>query len=286
MNNKKRPLGRGIEALIPKNTETKPVTEIDIVDILPNSDQPRKSFDKEKLDELVESIRQKGVIQPILVHKEGRRYIIIAGERRWRAAGLAGLKKIPAVVKEINTEKERLELAIIENIQREDLNSVELAKAYKSLIDTYGYTQEKLATQMGKSRSSIANTMRLLNLPDEVLDAIKSEKITEGHARTLITLDSVDEILSILKEIIKKKLSVRETEKLINSIKNKDKDQQKKNKEDDKNIFIEKIQNELEGLFKTKVNIKHKKKGGTIEIKYSSGDDFERIITALRGELK
>ena len=194
MNNKKRPLGRGIEALIPKNTETKPVTEIDIVDILPNNDQPRKSFDKDKLNELVESIRQKGVIQPILVHKEGRRYIIIAGERRWRAAGLAGLKKIPAVVKEINTEKERLELAIIENIQREDLNSVELAKAYKSLIDTYGYTQEKLATHMGKSRSSIANTIRLLNLPNEVLDAIKSEKISEGHARTLITLDSVDEI--------------------------------------------------------------------------------------------
>ncbi len=285
MTNKKRPLGRGIEALIPKNTESKPITEIDIVDIMPNSDQPRKSFDKEKLNELVESIRKKGVIQPILVYKDGRRYIIIAGERRWRAAGLAGLKKIPAVIKDITSEKERLELAIIENIQREDLNSVELAKAYKSLIDRYNYTQEELSSIMGKSRSSVANTIRLLSLPNEVLDAIKENKITEGHARTLITLENKEQILNALKEIIKKRLSVRETEKLINSIKNNESEQIKNKKNDEKNVFIQNIENELEKIYNTKVNIKHKKKGGTIEIKYSSGDDFERIIAALRGEL-
>jgi ParB family chromosome partitioning protein len=283
MTTKKRPLGRGIEALIPKNTDSKPVTEIDIVDIMPNKEQPRKSFDKDKLNELVESIRKKGVIQPILVYRDGRRYVIIAGERRWRAAGLAGLKKIPAVIKNIESEKERLELAIIENIQREDLNPVELAKAYKNLTDRYGYTQEELASIMGKSRSSVTNTMRILTLPDEVLEAIQTKKITEGHARTLITLDSVEEILILLKEIIRKELSVRETEKLIKSVKNKTKQKKEENKP---NIFLEELKNELEKKFNTKINIKNKKKGGIIEIKYSSGDEFERIISVLRGELK
>lgn len=283
---KKKALGRGIEALIPKSTEQKPITEIDITDIIPNKDQPRKRFDKEKLDELVESIRRKGVIQPIIVNKEGRRYVIIAGERRWRASGLAGLKKIPVVIKEIETEKERLELAIIENIQREDLNAVELGRAYKSLIDRYSYKQDELASIMGKSRSAVANSMRLLTLPEQVLESIESGEVSGGHARTLVTVENRIDILTILKRIIDDGLSVRETEKLVNKIKDsiKTRDKILLAEEKDEDIFTINLQNELEDMFKTKVNIKQKKKGGSIEIKYSSNEELDRIITSLRGE--
>jgi ParB family chromosome partitioning protein len=281
---KKKRLGRGLDSLIPRETENKSITEVDITDVIPNKDQPRKRFEKEKLEELVESIKNKGVIQPIIVSKEGRNYVIIAGERRWRAAGLAGLHKIPVVVKDGITEKERLELAIIENIQREDLNAVELAKAYRNLINRYNYTQEELSKIMGKSRSAVANTIRILNLPEQVLEAVETNIISEGHARALVVLDNRIDILTILKKIIDNKLSVRETEKLVSKTKHIPKSRDIIDIGDDKDIFKKQIQEELENIFNTKVNIKSKKKGGTIEIKYSSEEELNRIITSLRGE--
>jgi len=199
---KKNPLGRGLETLIPKTVDSKNITEIDILDIIPNTDQPRSKFDDEKLLELADSIKQKGIIQPIIVTPCNDKYQLIAGERRWRAAGIAGLKKIPAIIKVIGNENEKLELAIIENIQREDLNPVELAKAYRALMEKYSYTQEQLSSIVSKNRSTITNTLRLLNLDDKILDALSQNLITEGHARALIGLDRSDALL-LLQKLIK-----------------------------------------------------------------------------------
>jgi len=278
---KKSPLGRGLESLIPKgeSTQRSPV-EVDITDIIPNSEQPRQKFDSEKLIELAESIKSKGLIQPIIVTKQGEKYVIIAGERRWRACGLAGLKKIPVIVKDINDDKERLELALIENIQREDLNSVEVAVAYKNLIEKFGYTQEELAKIVGKSRSAVANLLRLLKLPKEVINSLTENEITEGHARALLGLEEKDDILNVLRIVVKRKLSVRETERLIQRVK---KGAIKKESFQERDVFIDALEKEFEEFFKTKVNIKQKKNGGTIEIKYTSNDELNTILEMIRG---
>ncbi|MCA1927276.1 MAG: ParB/RepB/Spo0J family partition protein [Calditerrivibrio sp.] len=279
---KKNPLGRGLESLIPKSSEAKNISEIDIVDIVPNKDQPRRSFDDEKLIELAESIKQKGVIQPLLVTQINGKYQIIAGERRWRAAGMAGLKKIPAIVKNIDNENERLELAIIENIQREDLNPLELARAYKGLIDKYNYTQEQLSNIVSKSRATITNSLRLLTLNEKILEALSQNLISEGHARTLIGLETPD-ALTILQKIITHNLSVRETERLVKKLKNKHNTPEEVSKKDE-DIFIKSIKNEIEDIFKTSVRIKHSGKGGKIELIYKSNEDLNRIISIIRGE--
>lgn len=279
---KKNPLGRGLESLIPKSSESKNVSEIDITDIVPNKDQPRRSFDDEKLIELAESIKQKGVIQPLLVTQINGKYQIIAGERRWRAAGMAGLKKVPAIVKHIDNENEKLELAIIENIQREDLNPVELARAYKSLIDKYNYTQEQLSNIVSKSRATITNSLRLLTLNEKILEALYQNLISEGHARTLIGLET-PVALTILQQIITQNLSVRETEKLVKKFKNKSDIESKESKKDE-DIFIKSIKNEIEEIFKTEIRIKHSGKGGKIELIYKSNEDLNRIISIIRGE--
>lgn len=278
---KKSPLGRGLESLIPKgeSTQRSPV-EVDITDIIPNSEQPRQKFDSEKLIELAESIKSKGLIQPIIVTKQGEKYVIIAGERRWRACGLAGLKKIPVIVKDINDDKERLELALIENIQREDLNSVEVAVAYKNLIEKFGYTQEELAKIVGKSRSAVANLLRLLKLPKEVINSLTENEITEGHARALLGLEEKDDILNVLRIVVKRKLSVRETERLIQRVKKEGIEKESFQKRD---VFIDALEKEFEEFFKTKVNIKKKKNGGTIEIKYTSNDELNTILEMIRG---
>lgn len=278
---KKSPLGRGLESLIPKGESTqKSPVEVDITDIIPNSEQPRQKFDSEKLIELAESIKSKGLIQPIIVTKQGEKYVIIAGERRWRACGLAGLKKIPVIVKDINDDKERLELALIENIQREDLNSVEVAIAYKNLIEKFGYTQEELAKIVGKSRSAVANLLRLLKLPKEVINSLTENEITEGHARALLGLEEKDDILNVLRIVVKRKLSVRETERLIQRVKKEGIEKESFQKRD---IFIDALEKEFEEFFKTKVNIKQKKNGGTIEIKYTSNDELNTILEMIRG---
>jgi len=278
----KSPLGRGLESLIPKNeAESKSVVELDISDIQPNPEQPRKNFDRESLQELVESIKSKGVIQPLIVGKFENKFILIAGERRWRAAGLAGLKKVPVVVRDIKDEQEKLELAIIENIQRENLNPPELATAYKNLMEKYGYNQEQVASVVGKSRSAIANSLRLLSLPSEILKSIEKGSISEGHARALLGLTDKETIMEVFRKILQKKLTVRQTEDLIKKLNKGSNNQPKK---EDKSVFIKNIEEELENYFNTKVELKHKKNGGTIEIKYSTQDELNRIINELRGE--
>lgn len=279
---KKNTLGKGLESLIPTGIKPKGmVSEIDITDISPNLDQPRKIFDEEALAELTESIRRNGIIQPIVLAKAEEGYIIIAGERRWRAAGLAGLKRVPAVVRELTRESEQMELALIENIQREDLGALELAHAYKNLMDTHGYRQEDVADVVGKSRSAVANTIRLLGLPKKVIEALEQKLITEGHARCLIGLDE-RRILEILAAVIEKGLSVRETEKLAS----KKEKPEKEEKDGSENVFILSLKSEMEEFFKTKIDIKPKKDGGTIEIKYSSDDELDRIIRTIRGEMQ
>jgi len=209
---KKNSLGKGLESLIPKAEKTRTiVNEIDIADIKANPDQPRKVFDEEALAELTDSIRKNGVIQPlVLAHgEEEGTYVIIAGERRWRASGLAGLRRVPAVVRELTKDTEKLELALIENIQREDLGPLELARAYKNLMETHSYRQEDVAEVVGKSRPAIANSLRLLSLPKRIIKALEEGRITEGHARVLIGLDE-KKAVEILIKIIDNNLSVRD----------------------------------------------------------------------------
>jgi ParB family chromosome partitioning protein len=281
---RKNPLGRGLESLIPKDNSVnrKSPIELDITDIVPNEKQPRRIFDSEKLNELADSIKSKGLIQPIVVTKHEDKYLIIAGERRWRACGLAGLKKIPVIIKDINDEKERLELALIENIQREDLNPVEVANAYKSLMEKFSYTQEELSKIVGKSRSAVANILRLLKLPHEITEALSKNIISEGHARALLGLDDHLKVMEAFNTVVKKKLSVRETENLVKRIKT---SPVKKMENSGADIFVESIKKEFESFFKTKVNIRTGKKGGTIEIKYSSNEELDTIINHLRGQI-
>ncbi|BAI79639.1 chromosome partitioning protein ParB [Deferribacter desulfuricans SSM1] len=283
---KRNPLGRGLESLIPTSKDReagKKVIEIDITNIQANPNQPRKNFDKESLNNLAESIKKKGVLQPILVEKISQNsFMIIAGERRWRAAGLAGIKKIPAIVIDKQDDKERLEIGLIENVQRESLNPVELAEAYKKLMDKYGYTQEQVASIVGKSRSAVANTLRLLALDEKSLKALKEGLISEGHARCLLVIDDLQSRLRVLKDIIDKELSVREAEKLVSKLKSKPAETKKSIEKD---LFISTLEEELESYFETKVDIQLKKKGGSIVIKFNSNDDLNRIINVLRGEL-
>ncbi|MGA1846452.1 ParB/RepB/Spo0J family partition protein [Deferribacter abyssi] len=281
---KRNPLGRGLESLIPSrknedNEERKTVKEIDVMDIKPNENQPRKFFDKEKLEELAASIKSKGVIQPILVERFENGYIILAGERRWRAAALAGLKKIPAIIIDKTTEKEKIEIGLIENIQRESLNPVELAEAFRTLMEKFGYTQEQIASIVGKSRAAVANTLRLLNLDEKSFQALKEGHISEGHARALLGIEDIEYRLFVLKEIIDKNLSVRDVEKLV-----KRKSKKTTNKDKNKNVFIMALEEELEDFFKTKIDIRMKKKGGAIVINFNTSDELDRIINILRGE--
>ncbi|WP_022852240.1 ParB/RepB/Spo0J family partition protein [Limisalsivibrio acetivorans] len=284
---KKKPLGRGLESLIPKNEKPEEpkgnVTELELAMVVPNEQQPRTRFDDEPLDELVHSIKEKGVIQPIIVTKTDEGYMIIAGERRWRASGLAGLKTIPAVVKDISTEVERLELALIENIQRQDLNAYDLATAYKNLMDKHGYRQEDVARVIGKSRSAVANTLRLINLPGKALEALREELISEGHARALLSVEDEKECIGILKKIIENGLSVRETERLAAKA-GKETSESENKREEKEDVFLLGLRDEMEEFFKTKIVMRPKKNGGTIEIKYTSDEELDRIIKTIRGE--
>lgn len=284
---KKHSLGRGLDSIIPRQplrTDTTQigVMEIDITEIIPNDNQPRTVFDEELLKELAQSIEEKGVIQPIIVTKtDSGKYMIIEGERRWRASGLAGKKTVPALLRKADTPKERLELALITNAQREDLNPVELARAYSKLIQDHGYRQEDISAAMGRSRSAVANRLRLLSLPEPVLIALEDKDITEGHARALLALDDKGLINSMLLKITDKSLSVRETE---NAVKRANSGKHTSSVKE-VNPYISAISAEIEDFFKSKVNIKNKKKGGIIEIKYSSDDELDTIIKKIRGEI-
>ncbi|SET72021.1 chromosome segregation DNA-binding protein [Natronincola peptidivorans] len=283
--NKKKGLGKGLQALIPQLNTMEVVEEIfnensiqniNINKISPNENQPRKSFKKEALEELANSIKAQGLIQPIIVIEKEKGFMIIAGERRWRAAREAGLKEIPCIIRNHN-KQQLMEIALIENIQREDLNIMEEAKAYKYLIDTYKITQDQLAEAIGKSRPYIANILRLLQLDARVVDMIKEEKITAGHGRALLSLEATEQQYQVALMVEKEKMNVRQVEEHVRCLlKPKKKEKEKKREKD---FILAKIEEDLKSFFGTKVNVSKGRKKGKIEIEYYNDQDLERILS-------
>lgn len=279
-------LGKGLDSLIPEGKkvivekEEKKVEQmVKLSKIEPNREQPRKHFGEEELQELAASIKQFGVLQPLLVKKNGEYYEIIAGERRWRAAKLAGLKEVPVIVREY-TEKEIVEIALIENIQRENLNPIEEAIAYRRLMTEFNMKQEELAERVAKNRSTISNAIRLLKLNEKVQNMVIEGKLSSGHARTLIDLEDEGMQYALALKIVEEQLSVRDIEQLVRQMKNPKKVVEK---EPIKNAFIyEDLQQKMIAVMGTKVNIKQKANGkGKIEIEYYSNDELEHIFDLL-----
>lgn len=290
---KKFGLGKGLNALIPEDTilstlDTKVEKASDIEEnvsilidinlIKSNDDQPRKSFDDEKILELAESIKSNGIIQPLVLKKVDDEYIIVAGERRWRAAKSIGLKEVPAIVMNL-TEKQVLEISLIENIQREDLNSIEEALAYKRLINDFNLTQEELSKRIGKSRVTITNTLRLLNLSEDVQQYIIEGVISEGHGRALLGITDSNVQCELAQNVIDDKLSVRELELLIRKLKTSP--TRAKSKVANENPYYKDVTYKLENYFGTKVNITNKNNKGKIEIEYYSEEDLQRILEII-----
>lgn len=280
----KRGLGKGLSALIPETIEEeekKDSIELQIKDIHPNQYQPRKEFNQEKLQELAESIEEHGVIQPIVVSPLNEGYQIIVGERRWRAATICGLGTIPAVIKDF-TQQEIMEIALIENLQREDLNSIEEANAYRQLMDEFSLTQDEVAQRLGKSRSFIANTLRLLSLPKDIQNLIKENKLSAGHGRALLSVKNRSVRENLVKKILEEKLSVRELENMVKDSKDNDrKSSQKQKKAAVKSPILIELEESLQKSLGTKVNINNKNKRGKIEIEYYSNEDLERILEII-----
>lgn len=301
---KKKGLGKGLDSLIPDNKSMKSVTSektveskedaaaksgvqvMKINEVEPNRDQPRKNFDEDALLELSDSIKQFGVLQPLLVRKRKDYYEIIAGERRWRAAKLAGVKEVPVIEKEY-TDQEILEIGLIENIQRENLNPIEEAIAYKRLLEEFNLKQDEVAERVSKSRTAVTNSMRLLKLSDKVQQMIIDDMISTGHARALLAIDDPELQYTLANKIFDEKLSVRETEKLVKEIKNSKKPKEKKPVA---NSFIyQDLEEKMKSVFGTKVSIASKGKGkGKIEIEYYSDDELEHLFDMMmsikRGE--
>ena len=283
----KKGLGKGLDSMIPekktkaemKETQDKSLAEIKISEIDPNMGQPRKKFDEDELLELAESIKIHGVIQPIILTKRGKRYEIIAGERRWRASKLAGLVKIPAVIREY-TDKEIMEVSLIENIQRQDLNPIEEALAFKNLIDEYKMKQDDLAERVSKSRSAITNALRLLKLDDKVKAMLAEGLISTGHARALLAVEDKNKQQILAVKIFDEKLSVRETEKLVKQVLE-NKEPKKEEKSSEKLIY-KKLEDSLKSIIGSKVSIKGRDNGkGKIEIDYYSIEELDRITELL-----
>lgn len=290
---RKSGLGKGLDSLISdkvsakqapvsaKKDEKKIESLVKISKVEPNREQPRKNFDEEALKELSESIKQFGVLQPLLVQKRDDYYEIIAGERRWRAAKLAGLKEVPVIVKNL-TEKEIMEISLIENIQREDLNPIEEALAYKRLLEEFHVKHDELAERVSKSRSTITNSMRLLKLSDKVQQMIIDEKLTMGHVRPLIMVEDPEKQYALAEKIFTEKLSVRETEKLVKKALEEKPELAEKEKAEDYSVFYENLQEQLKQILGTKVTIKSKNnKKGKIEIEYYSNDELEQLIEMM-----
>lgn len=258
--------------------EIEKVVELNISEVEPMLNQPRKVFDKEKLEELTNSIKEHGVLQPILVVKDENGYTIVAGERRWRAAKKAGLKEIPAIIKDY-TDTKKKQVALIENIQREDLNIVEVAKAIKELMLIDGYTQTEVAKITGKSLSSVSNIMRLLKLQDKVLDYLMQGKLVEGQARALLTIEDPEKQLKIAEKIIEKKLTVREVEKLIYGAEDY---KRKSNKRTPKTVYYKKIEDKLKDYFGYKVKIDSSKKHQRLIVEYNDEEGLENILNLFK----
>ena len=276
-------LGRGLSALIPDingEIDKKDITTIELKNIYPNQDQPRRVFDEEKIKILSESIKNYGVLQPIVLKPDDKgKYMIIAGERRYRASKLARKSDIPAVIKDIPM-KDIMEIALIENLQREELNPIEEALAYRSLIKNYEVTQEEISEAVGKSRPHITNTLRLLNLPQKIMDMIDQGQITAGHGKALLRVNDENLQLELANKVIAEELSVRATEALAKKIcEDNIKEVPKKSKE--KDVFIVDVEEKLRNIFGTKVNISKGKKKGKIEIEYYNEDDLNNIVSML-----
>lgn len=276
----KHSLGKGLGAMFPdllNNIGDKPAFILcGIEELTPNRFQPRRAFNDADQRELVASVRKNGIIQPIVVRKSENGYEIIAGERRWRAAQAAGLKDVPIIIRTAD-DREVAELSLIENIQREALNPVEEADAYQTLMTRFSLSQEEIAARVGKDRSTIANTVRLLKLPDSVKKALIGKGITAGHARALLALDTQGEQISVLKVIQQKGLNVRETERLIQRLKN----ASVKKRSVAKDPFLTDLERDLSSRLLAAVQIRTGKKKGTIEIRYTSNEDLNRLVLLL-----
>ncbi|MBQ5445941.1 MAG: ParB/RepB/Spo0J family partition protein [Lachnospiraceae bacterium] len=292
--NSKKGLGKGLDSLIPMGSEieniTKPVKkaknepktnengviELKVNQIEPNREQPRKNFDEDALQELADSIKKHGIIQPLVVQKKGEYYEIIAGERRWRAAKIAGLKHIPVVIKDYS-EQEMVEIALIENIQRQDLNPIEEAMAFKQLMQEYDLKQDELAERVSKSRTAVTNSMRLLKLPQKIMEMVINNELSSGHARTLLSIEDEDLQIKVAELVILKQMSVRETENYVKKLQN-NKNKSKDTKNTDNDFVYRDIENRIKEIVGTKVKVNHKNNGkGKIEIEFYSDDELERI---------
>ena len=288
-------LGRGLDAFFGEDNEEtiekvtkklskkdeenviEKVVELNITEIEPMLNQPRKIFDKDKMQELTDSIRENGVIQPILVVKDKNGYTLVAGERRWRAAKAAGLKTIPAIIKDY-TDNKKKQVALIENIQREDLNIVEVAQAIKELMEIEGYTSSDVAKITGKSLSTISNITRLLKLPNEILDMVLKGELVEGQARALLAIDDPEKQIAIAKKIVEKKLTVRDVEKLIYGD---DKYRKKTTKKPPKSVYYQNLENKLKNYFGYKVKLDQTKKHQRLIIEYNDEEGLESLLSLL-----
>ena len=295
----KKGLGKGLDSLIADKVSTKQVTKtesqvklksehaadavmMDITKVEPNREQPRQKFDEDALLELAESIKQFGVLQPLLVQERDDYYEIIAGERRWRAAKLAGIKKIPVIIKKL-TAQEIMEISLIENIQREDLNPIEEALAYKRLLTEFNLKQDEVAERVSKSRTAVTNAMRLLKLNDKVQQMVIDEMLTTGHARALLGINDQEKQYELAQKIFDEKLSVRDTEKLVKSIQNEKKTNVRKEINPKLEAIYHNLEEQMKGILGTKVSINHKdEKKGKVEIEYYSQEELDRIIDLLR----
>ncbi|MGZ3569107.1 MAG: ParB/RepB/Spo0J family partition protein [Thermodesulfobacteriota bacterium] len=283
MATKRIALGKGLGALLPElgQAESKALHYCGIEEILPNRSQPRKHFDEAKLQELAESIREKGILEPLLVRRTEQGYELIVGERRWRAAQKAGLKEVPVLVKETE-RREALEISLIENLQREDLNPIEEAEAFKQLIEEFNISQEELSKRVGKDRTTVTNTLRLLKLPLEVRDHLLQNRITSGHARAILSLENKEKQKELCTLIIKRGLSVREAEAIAKRWSEKPKKSvAPARKKGDLESQLSSLQDSMRKYLGTKVHLSQKGKGGKIEIEYYSHEDLERIVEAI-----
>ena len=277
----KRALGRGLSALIPQRevvfvkNAAETIAQIPLSQVKANKYQPRTEFDKEKLNDLVNSIKEKGVIQPVLVRRTIDGYELIAGERRFRAAVMLKLDVIPAIIKDVN-DADMLEIALIENIQREELNPMEEASAFQKFIDDFSFTQEKIATAIGKDRSTVANTLRLLGLPKKIQEYISKGAVSAGHAKAMLSLDAETDQLRVCNLVVKKGLSVRETETLV-----KRRASGEKKAGPAKDHGLNDIESQLQHVLGTRVRLFHGKKRGRIMIEYYSNEDLNRILDIL-----
>ncbi len=281
----KRGLGKGMSAFLDETIvdaveSAESVRSLKLTDVEPNKNQPRKKFDKEQLEALADSIREHGVISPIVVVKSALGYEIVAGERRWRAARLAGLKEIPAIVRDYS-EQELSEVALIENIQRQDLNPIEEASSYNSLMTKFNLTQEQISQKVGKSRSAVANSLRLLSLEPEIQSYVIDGSITEGHARCLLAVSGTVIREFIINRIIEDGLSVRQTEKLAKDLSDTTPKQTKAKAPNQTDIELERIRKKIEERLGTKVSINHGRKKGRIEIEYYGNRDLDRLLELL-----